>query len=351
MHQLVFKCIAALRCNLTRLSKPQKRLLILKLDSIGDYILFRNFIAAVRYSKQYKNYQLTICGNSWWKDIAVCLDAKEVDDFIWVDYNKMTNWEYKYKVIGTIIAKHFETIIHPTYSRDEFGDEIIKYSGVKNCIGYDGDFTNISAARRSKYDPFYSLLIKGDATTQFEFYRYKHFFEALLGEHLDTIAPLIDLETSEGNCIVICPGAKDEQRRWSTSNFTGLIKKILAFDSTTAIVLCGGPSEKEIGTAINSAIDFKAKDLIGKIDLPQFMNVLANAKLVITNDSGPFHIANALNKKVICLSNGTNYKRFTPYPVAMKKNSIVIYSKEGYIEDINLISIETVFEAIEHVKT
>ena len=54
-----------------------KNLLIVKMDAIGDYILFRNFLKAIKEDKKYSKYKITLCGNSVWKDISEKFDSKE----------------------------------------------------------------------------------------------------------------------------------------------------------------------------------------------------------------------------------------------------------------------------------
>ncbi len=48
---------------------PSNSLLIVRLDAIGDYILFRNFLKVIRNSEKFNNYTITLCGNTLWKDI------------------------------------------------------------------------------------------------------------------------------------------------------------------------------------------------------------------------------------------------------------------------------------------
>ena len=63
-------------------------LLITRLDSIGDYVLFRNYLAFLKQSKKYKDYSITLCGNIIWKDIAESFDSDVVNDFIWINRKK-----------------------------------------------------------------------------------------------------------------------------------------------------------------------------------------------------------------------------------------------------------------------
>jgi heptosyltransferase I len=80
-------------------------------------------------------------------------------------------------------------------------------------------------------------------------------------------------------------------------------------------VLCGGRSalERSTGDAIIAAMAHPALDLIGKDTLKQLPALLARADLVMTPDSGPMHIANAMGTKVLGLHAASNPARSGPY--------------------------------------
>ena len=50
--------------NRVSIFTKKNTLLFLKLDSIGDYILVRNFIQSIKESDKYKDYEITVCGTS-----------------------------------------------------------------------------------------------------------------------------------------------------------------------------------------------------------------------------------------------------------------------------------------------
>ena len=81
------------------------------------------------------------------------------------------------------------------------------------------------------------------------------------------------------------------------------------------VVLCGGRSELERSTtdAILAAMRTPALDLVGKDTLKQLPALLERADLVVTPDSGPMHIANAMGTKVLGLHAASNPLRSGPY--------------------------------------
>ena len=81
----------------------KKTILLIRLDAIGDYILFRNFIQIIANSKKYQDYKITLVGNSTWKNIAENLDSQHIDSFIWLDRNKLNkDFIYRYQKLKEI---------------------------------------------------------------------------------------------------------------------------------------------------------------------------------------------------------------------------------------------------------
>ena len=82
-------------------------------------------------------------------------------------------------------------------------------------------------------------------------------------------------------------------------------------------MLCGGRSalERDTGDAILAAMRARdgVLDLIGKDTLKQLPALLARADLLVTPDSGPMHIANAMGTKVLGLHAASNPNRSGPY--------------------------------------
>jgi ADP-heptose:LPS heptosyltransferase len=143
IHLLLYKLVSALVFPTKKIQR--KHLAIVRIDGIGDYVLFRNFIKTIHESEQYKNYKITLIGNSLWKDLAIELDDEFVDKFIWIDRSKFhKNLFYRYKKLKEITLQAYEAVINPVYSRGFFSeDAIIKAIHANEKIGSNGDLSNI----------------------------------------------------------------------------------------------------------------------------------------------------------------------------------------------------------------
>ncbi|GHA69681.1 glycosyltransferase family 9 protein [Cognatilysobacter bugurensis] len=113
--------------------------------------------------------------------------------------------------------------------------------------------------------------------------------------------------------LVISPCSSHVLRNWRAERYAAVANHAAA--RGWRVVLCGGRSELEraTGDAILAVLDSPALDLIGKDTLKQLPALLERADLVMTPDSGPMHIANAMGAKVLGLHAASNPARSGPY--------------------------------------
>ncbi|MET0892288.1 MAG: glycosyltransferase family 9 protein [Pseudoxanthomonas sp.] len=113
--------------------------------------------------------------------------------------------------------------------------------------------------------------------------------------------------------LMISPCSSHVRRNWYPDRYAAVADHAAA--TGWRIVLCGGRSELERSTtdAILAAMKAPALDLVGKDTLKQLPALLERADLVMTPDSGPMHIANAMGTKVLGLHAASNPLRSGPY--------------------------------------
>ena len=113
--------------------------------------------------------------------------------------------------------------------------------------------------------------------------------------------------------LLISPCSSHALRNWRSDRYAAVADHAAA--RGWRIVLCGGRSEleRETADAILSAMRAPALDLVGKDTLKQLPALLERADLVMTPDSGPMHIANAMGTKVLGLHAASNPARSGPY--------------------------------------
>ncbi|WP_414706877.1 glycosyltransferase family 9 protein [Rudaea sp.] len=113
--------------------------------------------------------------------------------------------------------------------------------------------------------------------------------------------------------LLVSPCSSHVVRNWLPERYATVMDH--AATQGWRVVLCGGPGafEREFGDAIATKCRSKPLDLIGKDTLKQFLALCRRSQLVLTPDSGPMHMANAVGAKVLGLHAASNPNRSGPY--------------------------------------
>jgi heptosyltransferase-2 len=139
--------------------------------------------------------------------------------------------------------------------------------------------------------------------------------------------------------IVIHPGASDSTKCWPAENFVRLIDR-LAERYALKIVLIGSVQTMPVAEAIlrQTRIPSQFLNLTGKTSLAQMVSLLRRARLLISNDSGPVHVAAGVGTSVISLflrnQPGINAERWKPLGIKsfILSNSPTSFSVEDVLE-------------------
>lgn len=107
-------------------------------------------------------------------------------------------------------------------------------------------------------------------------------------------------------------GEKDQRRYWPPEYYAQLIKKIKKFQPNIHIIMTGQQEDTLIFKKISTlAKDIKIINFIGKTTLIELISLIDLAHLIICPLTGVTHIAAALQKKVITIHGPTPIKRWT----------------------------------------
>ena len=103
-------------------------------------------------------------------------------------------------------------------------------------------------------------------------------------------------------------------KRWPAASFAEVADR-LRQEGYGAVVMIGGPDERAEVTAVSGMMKTSAIDLAGATTVGLLPALLSKASLLITNDSGPMHIAAAVGTPVVALFGPTSAVRTGPYGV------------------------------------
>ena len=111
---------------------------------------------------------------------------------------------------------------------------------------------------------------------------------------------------------VVIPGSAQTSKCWPVERFAALVDR-LASEHGLAVAAIGGPSENGLIETIRSLAKHPPANLASRTSLPALVEVLRGAKLVVSNDTGPGHIAAALGRPLVMMFSWSNPLRVGPY--------------------------------------
>jgi len=135
----------------------------------------------------------------------------------------------------------------------------------------------------------------------------------------ETLGFLFGRTAAEGReiRIGIHAGGDRPNRRWPAERYA-VVADRLAELLASRVFLLGGPGEEKLARVVEANMRGKAVNLAGKLNVNELCYVIGNLDVLITNDSGPMHIAAAVGTPVVALFGPGDPVMFGPYAPAEK---------------------------------
>jgi len=121
--------------------------------------------------------------------------------------------------------------------------------------------------------------------------------------------------TGDRPWLVIHPGATAPSRRYSPEGFAEVGRSLQA--QGMAIVFTGTAAERELVASIQQQMQAPSISLAGQLDVADLIALLEAAPLLLSNNTGPVHLAAALGTPVVDLYALTNLQH-TPWQVPQR---------------------------------
>jgi len=212
----------------------------------------------------------------------------------------------------------------------------IKLYKAAKCIGNFDLFVSFRSSFRSK---FFKLFISSTKKYQFnknkfidghQVEKYNNFVNKAL--KIDSIPGPLKIERprklkkTNYRLLGVNPGASyGSSKRWYPDKFADVIADLS--DSYDTIIF-GGPNEKKIASDIEQLLNDKGitnfQNLSNKTTITELIETIQKLDLFITGDSGPMHLAAALNIPTVAIFGPTNHAKTSQWKndknVIVKKN-------------------------------
>jgi heptosyltransferase-2 len=116
----------------------------------------------------------------------------------------------------------------------------------------------------------------------------------------------------EGPWLGLNPGAAfGTAKRWLPERYAAAAE-LVSRRTGAQVAILGGPAERPLGEAIAAGMRSPARVLCGETTLPDLVGVLSRLRLLVTNDSGPMHVAAALGVPQVAVFGSTDWRETAP---------------------------------------
>lgn len=333
-YQLVYY---AVRCIPAR--RIQRRLLLVKTDEIGDYMLMRNQLGRFRHSGVYSGYRITFIGNRSWRQLFEAYDVHVADEVVWLDKTRFRrNMLYRFFFLLRVRRGGFSEAVNLIYSRSfRVDDLLVAVSTSSNNIAMKSPRSSVGGIERLLTPAcIYHRLVDAGGEELFDGMRNARFISKLfdmggepavstrLNGHLVEARPEWSLPAG---FFAVVPGSGNPNKRWPTAYFAETAGYVIRHYGLTPVI-CGGAGDREVTAPLCAALNGAAVDLTGRTSLPELLAVLQKARFLISIDTGAVHLAAAVGCPVFGLFSGFHYGRFSPYPPELAPHFFSIYPDE-----------------------
>jgi lipopolysaccharide heptosyltransferase I len=151
---------------------------------------------------------------------------------------------------------------------------------------------------------------------------------------------------------VLHPAARWVTKRWPAERFASVAQRLMA--QGWRVILVAAVAQQALAAAVGRLAQGRVIDLAGRTTLPQLAALLGRASVLVTNDSGPMHLAAAVGTPVVAMFGPTDPRKIGPYgsghAVLFKGIDCSPCHRQRCVQDgacLNAISVDAVVEAVD----
>lgn len=302
-----------------------RRILIIKLDELGDTILALPMFQAVR--EAFPDAEITLIVN----DRVAGLFAG-VRDFRVLNISNVLSSRLMRPLILPLrllrfarryLGDGFDLCLLPRRDADDVYATILGYfSKSKRRVSFAENSTPRKALLNRGFDKLLTDVITGtpvqhevlsnlDLLRSIDIHKaYPPKFHvpipasdiAFAHQHISSARPAVAICPTSGHSIL---------KQWGSQRFAEVATMLTR--SGYSVVLVGGPGDAELGSTIASAAAPHCLNLIGQTTLTQMAAVLSACSAFVGNDAGPTHLASALGIPTVGIFGPSCHHRYGPW--------------------------------------
>lgn len=289
-----------------------KRILIVNVNWLGDVLFTTPFIRTIR--KRFPQAYIACmvvprCGE-------VLEGNPYVDELVIFDEEgKHSSLLAKMQFVANLKKKRFDTVylLHRSLTRTLMA----ALAKIPNRVGYITKKRKLFLTHRIEppKEPLhrveYFLGIARAQGLEPEELKYDFYIPQEAFNYIGNFLKENEIEEDE-DFVVLNPGANWLLKRWPVENYARVAEEILK-KFRYKVIISGAERDLELAREISRLMSSPPIIACGKTNLKQLGALLKKASLVVTNDTGPLHIALAVGTKVLTLFGPTSSRISGPY--------------------------------------
>lgn len=289
------------------------KIFILKPSSLGDIVQALPVLRLLRLSLPQSQIY-------WWVDTrfsSLLEGDKDLTGIVYFDRYHWSNpnyWGEVFRIISKVRNQRFDWVIDlqgllrsGAFAWITNGDLLI---GVDEQREGANGFYDIAVRRPSYYthavDWYLEVLRVLNIPVHFDFdwipIRYDVFEKVIKKWNLKDL-----------KFIVISAGGRWQTKKWFDEYYIELVKKIAREDKEVNFLIIGSQECFELGSRIKEILKDRCINTAGNTTILEMIEIVRLSQFMISNDTGPMHIASALKKPVVAIFGPTEPRRTGPY--------------------------------------
>lgn len=300
-------------------SGMRKGLVVVRMDGIGDMVLFRASLDHYAEVFGVARGDITVLGCKSWEAIAV--EAFAGYRVLCIDEHAYARRPFHRFAVSLMVRRLNPaiTVCDAFFRRALMADSLAWITGAPRTVMSLPYISNRTRAEFTWYLSQASEVVDTGPYPVHEIVRHFAFLSHLASDAIAPGPPELPWREAEapvpagGPYAVLNPGSNEPGRRWPIVSYVALAARLL--DDGLRVVLVGSPAQRPPESELASIVGRAGFiDLMGKTSLPGLLDLLKHAALVVSNDSGPAHVAIALGAPTVVIVGGGHFGSFFPYP-------------------------------------
>ena len=226
---------------------------------------------------------------------------------------------YRLKIALWVRRQGFETAVCDMFMRKVLtADSLVWASRATHRIVCQPFITDRTRREWEWYLALATRIIPTGDYPEHEALRHFTFLSALAGREMPPQIPTLHWQQQPGLVaagdpyVVMNFGSNEPGRRWPFAHFLDLARRCRA--AGWRVVFVGGKMEAFALPELAAIDDPGIINAVGQWSLPQVVDAMTQALAVVTNDTGPGHLALGAGATTVLIAGGGHWGCFVPYP-------------------------------------